>query len=246
MGNGERPRLSSGSGERGRVLEAAEEVRLREDHGRCALGGAGDPIGVDDAAVVADLDHLEPEPGRVGLDDLAHLRVEGLGQHDARSTGGVLRDVARVGRDREPVVSGRVRHVHPRQLADRRLVLEDRLQDSLAHLRLVRRVRGQELAPLQDRVDDRRHVVVVDPCTEERELDAGVGVLRRQLSRCRTSSASVSAGGTSRSPLKRTASGICAKRSSIEETPIVASISSRSCVGEREVPGGHCSATITR
>ena len=128
-----------------------------------------------------DLDDLEAEPGRVGLHDLAHLRVERLGEHDPRAPGGVLRDVAGVGRDREAVVAGRVRHVHPGQLADRRLVLEDRLQDALAHLGLVRRVGGQELAALQDRVDDRRHVVVVDAGAEERELDARVRVLRGEL-----------------------------------------------------------------
>ena len=43
----------------------------------------------------------------------------------------VLRDEAGVGSDRDPVVARRVlRHVHPRELADHGLVLEDRLQDT--------------------------------------------------------------------------------------------------------------------
>ena len=192
-------------------------------------------VGIGDAALVRNLDDLEPEPGRVGLDDLAHLRVERLGEHDARAPGRMLRDVAGVGRDREAVVAGRVRHVHPGQLADRRLVLEDRLQDALAHLGLVRRVGGQELAALQDRVDDRR------ACGGRRCRRRGTRARRR----CARSSpraprgagsapASVSAGGTSSSRSKRTSSGICSNRSSIDETPIAASISSRSrSVSER-------------
>ena len=93
----------------------------------------------------------------------------------------MLGDVAGVGGDGRPVVAGRVRDVHPGQLADRRLILEDRLEDALGELGLVGRVRGQELAALQDDVDDRRHVVVVDPGPEKRELLRRVDVPGRQL-----------------------------------------------------------------
>src|SRR5206468_4082400 len=65
------------------------------------------------------------------------------------------------------------------ELADRGLVFEDRLEDALAQLGLVRRVRGQELAALQDRVHDRRHVVVVEAGAQERDRRAVV--LRRKL-----------------------------------------------------------------
>ena len=61
------------------------------------------------------------------------------------------------------------------------LVLEDRLQHALAHLRLVRRVRRQELAALEHRVGDRGDVVVVDAGAEERELPRRVDVARREL-----------------------------------------------------------------
>jgi hypothetical protein len=71
--------------------------------------------------------------------------------------------------------------VHPGQLADRGLVLEDRLEDALAHLGLVRRVRGQQLAALEHRVDRGRHVVVVDPGAEEAQLAARVRVPRGEL-----------------------------------------------------------------
>ena len=116
------------------------------------------------------LDDLEPEPGGVRLHDLPHLRVRRLGHDDLRAPRRVLRNEAGVGGNRRPVVARRVRDVHSRQLADRRLVLEDRLEDSLAQLGLVGRVRGQELAALQDGVDDSRNVVVVDPAAEERHL----------------------------------------------------------------------------
>jgi hypothetical protein len=74
------------------------------------------------------------------------------------------------------VVPGRVRDVHARQLADDRLVLEDRLQHALAHLGLVRRVGSQELAPGEDSVDHRRDVVVVDAGAQERQLLPGLDV----------------------------------------------------------------------
>ena len=100
--------------------------------------------------------------------------------------------------------------------------------DALAHLRLVRRIRGQELAALQDRVDDRRHVVVVDPGAEERELDARVRVLRGQLLQVADELRLGERRRHIELALEPHASGICSNRSSIEETPIAASISSRS------------------
>jgi len=120
-----------------------------------------------------------PVEGR-GLHDLPDLRVGRLGDHDLRAAGRVLGDEAGVRGDGRAVVAGGVRDVHSGQLADCRLVLEDRLQHALAELGLVRGVRGQELAALQHRVDDRRHVVVVHPRAEERQLGAHVCVLGRE------------------------------------------------------------------
>ena len=103
-------------------------------------GGLAELVRVGDAVAVRHLDDLEAEAGREGLHDLAHLRVQRLGEDDARAAGHVLRDVAGVRRDRRAVVARGVRDVHPGQLADRGLVLEDRLEHALAHLGLVRRV----------------------------------------------------------------------------------------------------------
>ena len=156
--------------ELGSGLQNAEEVRLLEDDRRGILGRRANPVRIGRTALVRHLDDVEPEPRRVGLHDLAHLRVGRLGDDDLRSPGRVLRDEAGVGGDRRAVVAGRVRDVHAGELADRGLVLEDRLQHALAHLGLVRRVRGQELAALEHRIDDGRDVVVVDAGAEETDL----------------------------------------------------------------------------
>jgi hypothetical protein len=131
------------------------------------------------------LDDLEAEPRCVRLDDLAHLRVQRLAEDDLRAARRVLGDEAGVRRDRRAVVARRVRDVHSGQLADRGLVLEDRLQDALADLGLVRRVRGQQLPLREDGVDDRGDVVVVDAGTQERELLAGRDVALRELGQVR-------------------------------------------------------------
>src|SRR5205823_6119515 len=59
------------------------------------------------------------------------------------------------------------------------LVLEDRLEHALRELGLVRRVRRQEHAALEYRLDDRGNVMVVDHAAEERDLVEDV--LPRQL-----------------------------------------------------------------
>ena len=177
--------LGSGCRQLGGGLEAAEEVRLLEDHARGVGGGLAELVRVGDSAVVADLDDLEAEPGRVRLHDLPHLRAQCLAEDDLVAAGHVLRDEAGIGGDCCPVVAGRVRNVHAGQLADNRLVLEDRLQHPLAHLRLVGGVRGQELAAGEHRVDHRRDVVVVDPGAEERELLSGVHIALGELGQVR-------------------------------------------------------------
>src|SRR3712207_7868222 len=70
----------------------------------------------------------------------------------------------------------------------RSLELEHRLQPALGDLRLVRRVWGEELRARDDRLDDRRHVVVVHPGAEEAEL----GVRDRKSTRLNSSHANIS------------------------------------------------------
>ena len=81
----QRPGVVRGGGQLRRRLEAAEEVRLLEDHGRRALGGArARSSGSVVAVAMRHLDDLEAEAGRVRLHDLAHLRVRRLGDDDLR------------------------------------------------------------------------------------------------------------------------------------------------------------------
>ena len=210
-------------------LETPEEVRLLEDHRGGVRRRRGELVGIDRAAAMRNLDDLEAEAARVRLDDLTHLGVQRLREDDLGAVARVLRDEARVGGDRAAVVSGRVRHVHAGQLADDGLVLEDRLQHALAHLRLIRRVRRQELAAREQR---RRR----PPGRSGRRCPRRGTTARLRCGRfasassvrCRTSSSSGSAGGTSSSRSKRTPGGICSNSSSIDETPIAASISARS------------------
>ncbi len=146
MGYGKRSGFRRGRCQVRSRLETTEEVRLLEHDGCGVLGGCRDGGGIRDASGVRHLDDLETEARRIRLHDLAHLRVRRLGDDDPRTAGDVLRHVAGVGGDRRPVVPGRVRDVHAGQLADRRLVLEDRLQHALAELRLIRGVRSEELS----------------------------------------------------------------------------------------------------
>ena len=181
MRDRKRPGVVRDGGQVRRRLEAAEEVGLLEDDARRVGGGLAELVEVGHAPVVGDLDDLEAEAGRVGLHDLAHLRVHGLAEDDLRAPGRVLRDEARVCGHGGAVVPGGVRDVHAGELADGRLVFEDRLQDALAHLGLIRGVRGQELAAREDGVDDCGHVVVVDPGAEEGQLPPRVHVALGQL-----------------------------------------------------------------
>src|ERR671935_2838963 len=70
-----------------------------------------------------------------------------------------------------------------------------------------------------------------------KEISRPVSALREaSSSRCATSSGSESGGSSASSRPSRNPSGICSKRSSIESTPIVASICSRSCsVNDRKL-----------
>ncbi len=65
------------------------------------------------------------------------------------------------------VVHGGVGDLHACELADHGLELEDGLQGSLGNLRLVRRVRGEELTALDERIDNHRPVVAVGAGAEK-------------------------------------------------------------------------------
>ena len=213
----------------GSLLEAAQEVRLLKDHGRSVLRRLGELVRVRDAAPVRHLHDVEPESRGVRLHDLPDLRIERLREHDLRPVRDVACHEARIRGDGRAVVSGRVRDVHARELADDRLVLEDRLEDALAHLGLIRRVRREELAPREHDIRDRRDVVVVDPRAEERELGAGVNVPRRELLDVAHELRLAERRGQIELAAEAHARAGSARRARRREaTPIAASISSRS------------------
>ena len=177
--------LAGRGGKVGAGLETAKEVRLRKDH-----GGGIDCCGRDRGRVgrsirVRDLDDFQPEPRGKRLHDSPRLRIQRLCKNDLRAASRLFGEETRVGRDRVPVVAGRVRDVQLGQLADCGLVLEDRLENALTHLRLVGRVRSQQLPALEYGVDDGGYVVVVDACAEEAQLPVDIDIARRELGKVR-------------------------------------------------------------
>ena len=120
--------------------------------------------------------HRQARARAVGLDHPPRQGRQRARDHDLLPLGHAVRHERRLRERRPAVVEGRVRDVHARQLADHRLVLVDRAQRPLARLRLVGRVRGEELAAEEQVVDRAGHVVVVGAPAEEGHEAVGVGV----------------------------------------------------------------------
>ena len=76
-------------------------------------------------------------------------------------------EVRRLDERRRAVVERGVGDLEPGESGDHRLVLEERLQHALGHLRLVRGVRGDELRAPGEGPHDRRHLVVVGAAAGE-------------------------------------------------------------------------------
>ena len=86
----------------------------------------------------------------------------------------------RFAKRRRSVVERCVRDVESGQHRLMRLIFEDRLQRSLRHFRLIRRVRRQELGAQQKLIDARRLIVRVRATAEKRHVIDGGLVLRRE------------------------------------------------------------------
>ena len=67
-----------------------------------------------------------------------------------------------LGRGRRAVIDRGVGNLHAGELADQRLIFEQRLQGALAYLGLVRRIRGREFRARNNRVDCARNEMMVD------------------------------------------------------------------------------------
>ena len=174
--------LLGGGAERLDVLDRAEEVgALQEDGGGLVVDRFGQRGGVGDAVLQPDLHDLRAEALGVGGEGLAAVRVDAARDDEAApALGRADRQVGGGGDRGRSLVEAGVGDRQRGQLRHRRLELEHRLQPALRDLRLVGRVGGEELAALGDRVDDRRHVVVVHPGAEEADLLLAVGVARGQ------------------------------------------------------------------
>ncbi len=118
----------------------------------------------------SDLDQLGAVADRVGRQRLAAVRVQAARDDEALALGRRHRQVAGRGDRGGPLVEAGVGDRQAGQLRHRGLELEHHLQAALGDLRLVGRVGREELGALGDRVDDRRHVVVVHPGADEADL----------------------------------------------------------------------------
>ena len=148
--------LPGGCAERLDVLDRAEEVGALQDHGGgVSVDDIGQGRGVGEAAVEPDLDHLGAVATRIGGESLAAVRVDAARDDETAAPGRPHRQVAGRGDRGRALVEAGVRDRQPGQLRHRGLELEHHLETALRYLRLVGRVRGEELGALGDRVDDR-------------------------------------------------------------------------------------------
>ena len=153
--------------ERRAPLDQAEEVRRLIDHARHVVAERG--LQVLGGALAAAIRHdREIASVQVGAQHGDVVRMHGPGEHGARAAGLMTRQQHRLDGRGRPVVQRGVRDVHPGQLRDHALELEDRGERALRHLRLIRRVGGRELGAHRQRVHRGRDVMVVAAAAEER------------------------------------------------------------------------------
>ena len=164
--------------------------------------------------------------GQVGGDDLAVLGMHARGNdHPPRPAAAAHGHQHRLGHRAAAVVEARVGDVHAGQLRDERLVLEQRLEVALAHLGLVGRVGGDELAAGGDEIDHGGDEVVVAAAAEEAGGAAGRRVCGRPApSGGRSVPARPSAGGMHSWRPSRSSAGTMANSSSSDAAPMASSI----------------------
>ena len=170
----------AGLGQLAELLDRAEEVRLLYEHRRgVVVDGGRECLEVGGAgAVERQLDHLHAVAGGVRDERGARVRMEAARGQQLGAPRLELGEVARRRHGARALVDGGVRDGQPGELRDRRLVLEHHLQPALRDLGLIRRVGREELGAAQQRVDQRRHVVVVHAGAEEADLGVRVHVAR--------------------------------------------------------------------
>ncbi len=142
-------------------------------------------VGVGDAVAQRDLLDLDAPAHAHRGQRLARMGMDPARDQEARALVVLAGEEAGGAERARALVERRVRDGQAGQLADRGLVLEHHLQRALGDLGLVGRVRRQGLRARRDRVHDRRHVVVVHPGAEERDLVVGGDVARGERAQVR-------------------------------------------------------------
>ena len=147
------------------ILNRAEEVGRLNQYASRLAGDRRVQSGQIHATIllVANLGNGNLLMLRVGRNHLAILWMHRARDDSLVASGdahGHHHGLSRAGRT---VVHRRVGDLHAGEFADHRLELEHRLQRTLRDLRLVRRVAGQKLAALDERVDDDRPIVAIRP-----------------------------------------------------------------------------------
>ena len=166
-----------------RLLQAAKEVRMLNDHARGLLvHDRFQLIQIGDTLLQVDDHQLDTNVGHVGGQNLPIFRVDRTWHHDLVATSRCQAHQSRFGNRTATVVKAGVGDVHPSQLTDESLVFEHRLQIALADFGLIRSVGGVELAPRRQRVDDGWDEVVVASASHKTNMAVGVRIPGRHLS----------------------------------------------------------------
>jgi hypothetical protein len=159
-----------------RIFEDAKKVRRLEHHsGRFVVQGRFQTGRVDLAASPkSNFQDVQSHVARVRFQHLAILGVQRPRHDHAASPREPLRHQHGFRGGGRAGPHGSVRNLHPRELAHQRLKFKYCLQRALANLGLIRRVRSQELAALDQGICDHRAQMVVDARAEEAGIAARV------------------------------------------------------------------------
>ncbi len=107
---------------------------------------------------------------RIRRQHLAILRMHRLCYYRTIAASHAHRHHHGLGHARRPVIHRRIRNLHPRQLADHRLELEQRLQRPLRNLRLIRCITRQKLAARYHRINKHWPIVPVSPRAQKARI----------------------------------------------------------------------------
>ena len=166
-----------GGGKVGQVADLAEEAGVLDDDAGGLVVDQRQQIFLA-LRIGRSRDHLEAVEAGVGQGHVAVMRMQAAGQHGLAAPGHPVCHHHGFGAGRGPVVKRGVRHVHAGDQRHLGLELEQVLQRALGDFRLIRRVRGQELAALDQVIDRGRDMMAIGPGPQEARHAAGGNVLR--------------------------------------------------------------------